>query len=109
MAGRRRPPPDPHAVLGVPRDATTERVTEAYRALVRALHPDTGDTPEAAARLVEVLAAYASLRDRSRQSGRTAEHPEHESGPTPIPVRVHRRPPRQEPDLRVGPVRRHPG
>jgi curved DNA-binding protein CbpA len=101
------PPPDPHAVLGVPRDATDAEVTEAYRVLVRALHPDTGDGSGDAVRLTDVLAAYASLRDRGRPEARDAAPPE--PGPARISVRVHRDVPPREPDLRAGPVRRHPG
>lgn len=94
-------------MLGVPRDATPAQVTEAYRVLVRALHPDTGDDTGDAARLADVLAAYAVLRDPGRRAAHDAEHPR--PGPTRVPVRVHHPAPRREPDLRAGPVRRHPG
>ncbi|GGU23386.1 DnaJ domain-containing protein [Lentzea flava] len=90
----RRDPPDPYRVLGVPRDATPSEIRAAYRALLLALHPDTRAEPSDPARLAEVVAAHAQLRDAvsTPPSG------------VPIPVRV-RRPRREQPDIRVGPVR----
>ena len=36
---------DPYAQLGVSRAATPAEINAAYRKLVRALHPDSADTP----------------------------------------------------------------
>lgn len=105
-----RPPQDPYGALGVPREATPADITATYRALVRALHPDTQHEPTNAARLAEVLAAYAVLRNPRRRADYDRLNPpppDPGEGPTPIPVRVHPSRPRRQPDIRVGPVRRH--
>ncbi|MBB3053046.1 curved DNA-binding protein CbpA [Prauserella isguenensis] len=134
MGGDRRD--DPCAVLGVPACADLRETTAAYRRRVRQLHPDTAsgdDTADAdgatgrpsaaggdADQLAAVVAAYELLRARRR---RAASDPRRsrcgederarpsagdaESG-TPIPVRVHNGPRSRTPDLRAGPVRRHP-
>lgn len=85
--------PDPYAVLGVEPDATPAEISAAYRAAVRACHPDTAHPDRD--RLAAVIAAYRQLR-QSRPSGGQS-----------IPVRVHT-PRTPDPDLRAGPVRRHP-
>ncbi|PWK86849.1 DnaJ-like protein [Lentzea atacamensis] len=106
MSARRVPSPDPYRVLGVPRDATPSQIRAAYRALLLALHPDTHVEPTDPALLAEVVAAHAQLRDASRhEPAAPASTPQAASG-VHIPVRV-RRPRRQEPDIRVGPVRTH--
>lgn len=100
-------------MLGVPRDATSAEITAAYRALVRALHPDARHEPADPARLADVLAAYAVLRDPRGRADDDRPHPEappppqRGQGPTSIPVRVHPSRPRREPHIRFGPVRRH--
>lgn len=97
------PPADPYLVLGVPRDAGQADIAAAYRVLVRTLHPDTGDAdPE---RFAAVLAAYRLLRDPRRRAAYDRDHPR--PADVPIPVKVRQPPPSREPDLRVGPVRRH--
>jgi curved DNA-binding protein CbpA len=105
-------PRDPHDLLGVPRDATPAEITAAYRALVRVLHPDTRRGPADPARFAEVLAAYELLRDpRGRaadEDRRPFADPPPASAKIPIPVRVHPHSPLRRPDIRVGPVRRHP-
>ncbi|OBF38621.1 hypothetical protein A5724_09360 [Mycobacterium sp. ACS1612] len=59
----------PYAVLGVPRTATPEAITTAYRRRVRALHPDTRTAPQSTEKqLRQVLAAYAQLRDPARRA-----------------------------------------
>ncbi|GAB3357353.1 J domain-containing protein [Amycolatopsis echigonensis] len=107
------PRSDPYAVLGLTSAASQRDITLAYRRLVRELHPDAsgGD----AERLAAVIAAYRLLRTAAKTDReRTRESP---SG-TAVPVRVHRddvhrddtaSAARQEPDLRVGPVRYQPG
>jgi hypothetical protein len=63
--------------------------------------------PADPAQLAEVVAAHAQLRE----AGRHDPVPPADAPPTgngiPIPVRV-RRPRRQQPDIRVGPVRPFP-
>ncbi|WP_121004498.1 J domain-containing protein [Saccharothrix australiensis] len=117
MAHRPAPqPPDPYRALGVPRDASPARIAAAYRALVLALHPDTRSAPTDPARLAEVLAAYALLRDPERRAAHDRRHTAPPSpdpvaaapGPVPIPVRVRRGGQAGQPDIRVGPVRHHP-
>lgn len=100
-------PVDPYAVLGLTPDASPTEITAAYRRAVRACHPDT-DRPDPD-RLAEVLAAYQFLRGPDRR-GTHQQRPSstHSAGARTIPVRVHRFPPGNGSDLRVGPVRRHP-
>jgi curved DNA-binding protein CbpA len=108
-----RPLHDPYRELGVPRDATLAEITATYRALVRALHPDAQHGPADPARLADVLAAYAVLRNPRSRADYDRLHPmapppsNEEQGPTSIPVRTHPSHPRRQPDIRVGPVRRH--
>lgn len=91
--------PDPYRVLGVPHDASPAQIRAAYRALLRGLHPDTRAEPADPARLAQVVAAHAQLRDAGRR-----ETPPSSTTGTPIPVRV-RSPRAERPDIRVGPVR----
>ena len=58
--------------LGIPVDATTERVKEAYRALVKMFHPDlfpsdSDAQAEAGRRIREVNVAYAVLSNPERR------------------------------------------
>lgn len=72
---------DPYSALGVPRAATTAEITHAYRAQLRANHPDTrptgprGADPQADDRLRHVIAAYALLRDAERRTAYDRAHP----------------------------------
>ena len=50
----------PYAVLGLDRGATEREIKNKFRALAKALHPDTR-APDAAGDLGEVLEAYASF------------------------------------------------
>lgn len=104
-------PSDPYQVLGVAREATPAEVAAAYRALVRSLHPDLQHDSADLARLAEVLAAYDVLRDPRRRADYDGRHPVSTPPPRPrptrIPVRVEPGRPRRQPDIRVGPVRRH--
>jgi curved DNA-binding protein CbpA len=60
---------DHYAVLGVSATATPQEITRAYRALVRALHPDTATAPgETLVRFTAVTTAYAVLRDPARRA-----------------------------------------
>jgi hypothetical protein len=56
---------DPYAVLGLPEDATPEKVASAYRALAKRWHPDRGGGAEAAWRMAEINGAYDLLRAES--------------------------------------------
>src|ERR1700756_5300904 len=122
--------PDPYLVLGVSPSATQAEITHAYRTRLRAHPPDTRQTPSshrADEHLRQLLAAYALLRDPTRQADydRATAHtalPPHSptrptsvdrplSGPVQVPI-THRNTTIQPadiaaPPLRAGPVRRH--
>jgi DnaJ domain len=53
---------DPHAVLGLPADATADQVSAAYRALAKRWHPDRGGGRDAERRMAQINAAYDLLR-----------------------------------------------
>ena len=103
---------DPYVVLGVPPHAGQTEIVRAFRAQVRATHPDTRGSSAAVGaddRLQQLLAAYSTLRTRGRPSA-PSQSPM-ARGPVNIPVRhhdsdsaPHRAP---EPPLRAGTVRRH--
>lgn len=123
--------PDPYLVLGVPPTATQAEITHAYRSRLRAHHPDTRPSPSARTaddQLLQVLAAYALLRNPARRSDyhrRTADGaataPQDRAasaagdrpvaGPVSIPITYHRTnariTPVSPPPLWAGPVRRH--
>ena len=66
-------PADHYATLGIPATATPRQITHAYRALVRALHPDTAtDTVtgngDAHDRFTAITTAYAILHDAARRA-----------------------------------------
>jgi curved DNA-binding protein CbpA len=68
-SGSRPEQPDHYAILGVPADATPRQITRAYRALARALHPDTADANcDTPARFTAVTTAYAVLHDPDRRA-----------------------------------------
>lgn len=59
---------DYYAILGVPRDASTEEIKRAFRRLARETHPDANpDDPEAESRFREVAEAYEVLSDPDRR------------------------------------------
>ena len=61
--------PDHYAALGLPPTATSKQITDAYRTLVRTLHPDTTTAPEdTLARFTAVTTAYALLHDPVRRA-----------------------------------------
>lgn len=101
------PPDDPYKVLGVPRTATTRDIGHAYRALLRAHHPDTrGEATGAAAdaQLQRILAAYAILRDPARR----AQYDRRSKPVEPGPRAQHDRPRTADSPIRAGPVRWSP-
>jgi curved DNA-binding protein CbpA len=71
----RRPRPDPYAVLGINRDASSADISRAYRRLARVLHPDyrPGDS-DTADRFRAVTAAHELLSDPARR----AAHDQHD-------------------------------
>jgi curved DNA-binding protein CbpA len=58
-----------YTVLGVPPTATPAEITHAFRAKLRALHPDSRSANVDATELRRVLDAYAVLRDPIRRAG----------------------------------------
>ncbi|MGW0390494.1 J domain-containing protein [Streptomyces sp. NPDC003042] len=84
-----RPSRDHYAVLGVRAEASPEQITSAYRALIRALHPDTRPSgPAADAELAEVIDAYRTLHDPLRRSLYDAERRRPRQQPAGHPVRI---------------------
>lgn len=55
---------DPHAILDIPRSATTAEVKKAYRSLARRYHPDRNSTEEARVLFIQARRAYKALVDR---------------------------------------------
>jgi molecular chaperone DnaJ len=58
---------DYYAILGVPRDASTEQIKRAYRKLARELHPDVNPDAKAQQRFQDVTAAYEVLTDPQKR------------------------------------------
>jgi hypothetical protein len=87
------PASDPYTVLGLASDASLAEIIAAYRAAVRACHPDT----------------HHLLREPEHRA--THNRPQHadfdSDSNTPLSVHIHHRPHPPQPDLRAGPVRHH--
>ena len=110
--------PDPYKVLHLKPAATAREISRAYRALVRAHHPDTRTPgplpagPETGAQeLLDVMDAYAVLRDPVK---RAAYDRQRHGSPPPEPAPAPRQPHRHSraapntpsgPALIIGPVR----
>jgi hypothetical protein len=60
---------DPHAVLGVPADASLEEATAAYRTLAKQHHPDVTDDPRSDQVMARINAAFDELRARANDAG----------------------------------------
>ncbi len=59
---------DYYEVLGVPRDADTKTIKNAFRQLARRYHPDTSTEPDAEQRFKEIAEAYGVLSDPARRA-----------------------------------------
>jgi molecular chaperone DnaJ len=66
-------PRDYYEVLGVPRDADTKTIKEAFRQLARRYHPDISAEPDAEQRFKEVAEAYGMLSDPARRASYDAQ------------------------------------
>jgi molecular chaperone DnaJ len=64
---------DYYEVLGVPRDADTKTIKNAFRQLARRYHPDISTEPDAEQRFKEIAEAYGVLSDPARRASYDAE------------------------------------
>ena len=64
---------DYYEVLGVPRDADTKTIKNAFRQLARRYHPDTSTEPDAEQRFKEIAEAYGVLSDPARRASYDAQ------------------------------------
>ena len=71
-------PIDPYKILQVDSEAEDEVIQAAYRRLARKYHPDLAETPEAAARMAAINAAWELIGDpaaRARSTGSAEPRP----------------------------------
>jgi len=64
---------DYYEVLGVPRDADTKTIKNAFRQLARRYHPDTSTEPDAEQRFKEIAEAYGVLSDPAKRASYDAQ------------------------------------
>jgi len=64
---------DYYEVLGVPRDADTKTIKNAFRQLARRYHPDTSTEPDAEQRFKEIAEAYGMLSDPAKRASYDAQ------------------------------------
>ena len=64
---------DYYEVLGVPRDADTKTIKEAFRQLARRYHPDISTEPDTEQRFKEIAEAYGVLSDPARRASYDAQ------------------------------------
>jgi curved DNA-binding protein CbpA len=103
--------PDPYEVLHLGTAATAREVSRAYRALVRARHPDMlpagavpadpDSTAQERQELQEVMDAYAVLGDPAKRAAYDRRRP---TTPPPEPAPPQRDPGTYGPDLTIGPL-----
>jgi curved DNA-binding protein CbpA len=60
--------PDPYKILQVDSEAEDEVIQAAYRRLAQKYHPDVAGSPDAAARMAAINAAWEVLRDPTRRA-----------------------------------------
>lgn len=84
---------DCYAILGVNPAAEDVVIGAAYRALMRHYHPDTNPDPTAQARVREITAAYAVLRDPAKRAEYDAQRAAGDLWPQDEDEEVPRRPP----------------
>jgi curved DNA-binding protein len=58
---------DYYEILGVPRAASEEEITKAYRKLARKYHPDVSKEPKAEEKFKQIAEAYAVLKDPEKR------------------------------------------
>ncbi len=58
---------DPYAVLGVPKDASTDAIRKAFKKAARKWHPDLNKAPEAEGRFKEIQAAHEILTNPEKR------------------------------------------
>jgi len=64
---------DCYEVLGVPRNADTETIKNAFRQLARRYHPDISTEPDAEQRFKEIAEAYGVLSDPAKRASYDAQ------------------------------------
>ena len=64
---------DYYEVLGVPRDADSRTIKNAFRQLARRYHPDTSAEPDAEQRFKEIAEAYGVLSDPAKRASYDAQ------------------------------------
>ena len=64
---------DYYEVLGVPPDADTKTIKNAFRQLARRYHPDTSTEPDAEQRFKEIAEAYGVLSDPAKRASYDAQ------------------------------------
>jgi DnaJ-domain-containing protein 1 len=52
---------DPYSVLQIPKDSDLKTVKQAYRRLIRTVHPDVNKQSTAAQKTMEIILAYSTL------------------------------------------------
>ena len=117
--------PDHYGTLRIPRDASQQQISRAYRALMRSHHPDLDagrsnrggpgtNPPPPEAELLRIMEAFAVLRDPVRRADydrRAKAEPAARGAPTSetahnIPVgKVQRRSGADGNTIRISPVR----
>jgi molecular chaperone DnaJ len=73
---------DYYEVLGVPRDADTKAIKDAFRQLARRYHPDISAEPDAEQRFKEIAEAYGVLSDPAKRASYDAHGPAGLAGAT---------------------------